>query len=259
MKKIIIGILTGMLMCVSSVYAFENPAVKDEAGFLSESEVSELETKLEAIRTEYDIDIAIYTETDMSGADAQQTADDIYDYNGYGAGENDDGMLLYVSQNPRNYHLTTYNRGHDIFGSSELSKIEDDILPHLKENDYYGAFLAYADCSESILESAAYDENYEFTLSDNLYFYGFVAVIALALSLVIALIAMLIKLSKMKTAVKKVDAEGYMKNGSVNISVSQDIFLYSTVTKVARPKESEQDTTHVSSSGRTHGGSGGSY
>ena len=52
-------------------------------------------------------------------------------------------------------------------------------------------------------------------------------------------------------------AANYVKPGSMNISVSRDLFLYSRITKTERPKESSG--THTSSSGRTHGGRGGSF
>ena len=64
------------------------------------------------------------------------------------------------------------------------------------------------------------------------------------------------KLSKMNTAVMQPGAANYMKPGSMNMDFSRDIFLYSTVSKREKPKES---STHTSSSGRTHGGRSGSF
>ena len=55
-------------------------------------------------------------------------------------------------------------------------------------------------------------------------------------------------------------ANNYLKNGSLNITDSSDIFLYSNVTRTAKPKNNDNDSsTHESSSGNTYGGGGGKF
>ena len=61
----------------------------------------------------------------------------------------------------------------------------------------------------------------------------------------------------MKTAVENDYAANYMKPGSMNLTMSRDLFLYSRITKTEKPKGGSD--THTSSSGRTHGGRGGSF
>ena len=100
MKKVI-SLLFVSLICITLIipcYAaeFENPPVVDTAEILSESQLEELTEKAEEVRQKYNFEVAIVTETEMSGYDAMATADDIYDYEGYGAGENDDGILLWM-------------------------------------------------------------------------------------------------------------------------------------------------------------------
>jgi len=55
-----------------------------------------------------------------------------------------------------------------------------------------------------------------------------------------------------------------MKSGSLNITESRDTFLYNTVTRTAKPKNTDSgssggSSTHTSSSGETHGGGGGKF
>ena len=102
MKKVI-SLLFVSLICITLIlpcYAaeFENPPIVDTAEILSESQLEELTEKADAIRQKYNFEVAIVTETKMSGYNAMATADDIYDYEGYGAGENDDGMAPVHSQ-----------------------------------------------------------------------------------------------------------------------------------------------------------------
>jgi uncharacterized protein len=84
-----------------------------------------------------------------------------------------------------------------------------------------------------------------------------VIIAALLIPLLVALILMKKKLKKMKTVVENDYAANYVKPGSMKLSVSRDLFLYSRITKTERPKSSSG--THTSSSGRTHGGRGGSF
>ena len=59
-------------------------------------------------------------------------------------------------------------------------------------------------------------------------------------------------------------ANSYIKENSLNVTRSEDQFLYSTVNKTAKAKETSSSSsggssTHTSSSGRTHGGTGGKF
>ena len=90
-----------LLMCFSvtvPVWAeFVNPPVIDNAGYLDAEQFNTLTAELNALREKYNFDVAVYTEEVMSGEDETNTADDIFDYNGYGAGSGKDGIMLYVS------------------------------------------------------------------------------------------------------------------------------------------------------------------
>lgn len=260
MKKRV-SVLLILIICIFSALpvsaAFTNPSVTDLAGLLTPEEAADVEAKLDALREEYDFDVAIYTEEVMSGDSAMETADDIFDYSGYGGGEDADGIMLYLSAEPRKYWLTTHGVGITVFNNNGLSYLKDEIVPFLQEDDYYNAFLIYVDRAELLLQMAADGEPYNESHMSLIYIICVVAA-ALLLPLLAAYIAMSFKLSLMHTAVKQDDAKNYMKPGSMSVDVSRDIFLYSTVIKTPRPKSTDSDT-HTSSSGETHGGSGGSY
>ena len=259
MKKVFSRIITILLvtMLLTSVFAaFDNPSIIDDAGYLMQSDLSALSQKLDNIRSKYDFEVAIYTESDMSSDTAEASADDIYDYNGYGAGDNDDGILLYICSDTREYHLTTHGKGIEYFNSNGLKYLESKFVPYLKEDDYYGAFDAFIESADELLEMAMSGNPYnEKTLSGK--YIIFVILACLIIPLLIAFGKMKGKLKKMKTAVENDYASNYMKPGSMNISFSRDLFLYSNITKTE--KEKSDSRTHTSSSGRTHGGSGGSF
>lgn len=144
-------IMSMILIPFINVFA-DMPAVVDEAGYLNAEENKEITERLDNIRYQYNIDVAIVIEDRMSGSTAQETADDIYDYRGYGLGSGSDGMLLYVSKTPRKYHFTTYGRGMEVFNDDALKYIESNVVPYMSNNDYYGAFTEYADTAEEVLK-----------------------------------------------------------------------------------------------------------
>ncbi len=287
MKKITSVLLALFLL---SSFAFTAlampPSVVDNAELLSEEEFNDLTEQLDKIREEYEMDVAVYTENEMSSYSAQASADDIYDYGGYGCGENDDGVLFYICMDTREYHFTTYSYGDEVFNYYALGEIEDTVIEYLSSGDYYTAFAAYADICRELLDSAAqgsyveepdyiddgyyeedyyYDYDYDYDEVDSELSPVAAISIAIVVSAIIALILTAVQMGKMKTAVKPPNAHNYIKSGGINLTSSRDIYLYSHVSKTAKPKNNSSSGSrtggggHVSSSGRSHGGRGGSF
>lgn len=249
-----------VLLCFVSaitVYAdFINPTITDSVGYLTEEQNKELSARLDKIREQYNFDIVFVSEDRISAYDAQAAADDIYDYNGYGYGENYDGILFYIADSERKYHFSICGSGETIFNENGLAYLEKKIVPYLKKDNYYAAVKSYADHTEELLEMAAEGKPFNKTQHSMKYIIC-VAAGALLLPLILAYFMMHKKLCAMKTAVKEDNAGNYMKPNSMNLDFSRDIFLYSTVTKTEKPKSSSG--SHTSSSGRSHGGRGGSF
>lgn len=259
MKKIFcfVTVLVICLACVMPAAAeFANPAVTDKAGYLTDEQFSDITKKLDEIRGKYNFDVSVYIEENMSGDSAMETADDIFDYDGYGAGAAKDGIMLYLSASPRKYWFTTHAYGEHVFNSNGLNYLENNVLPYLKDDDYYNAFVVYADKTEELLAMAVSGTPYNES-EDGWMFTLCVIVGALGIPLIVAFAAMKSKLRKMNTAVGQNYASNYVKNGSFNLVNSRDIFLYSSVTKSERVESSSD--SHTSSSGERHGGTGGSY
>ena len=86
----------------------QKPLLVDDAGLLTEEESSALLNKLEDISQKYENEVGIVTVNSLGGKTAEAYADDYYDYNGYGYGENDDGLLLLISMGEREWAISTY-------------------------------------------------------------------------------------------------------------------------------------------------------
>lgn len=259
MKRFVMMMITAV--CILSALTvsaeFKAPAVYDGAGYLTEEQNEQLSQRLSSLREKYNFDVAFVSEETLSASDAEAAADDFYDYNGYGYGENCDGIMFYIAKEERLYHFSTCGSGLTVFNDNGLKYLEGEIVPYLKDGDYYAAVSTYADRAEELLEMAANGTPFDETQHSTTYILCVLAA-ALFLPLIIAYIKMNKKLSQMKTAVKENYASNYMKPGSMKLDFARDIFLYSTVMKTEKPK-SDSSSSHTSSSGQTHGGRGGSF
>ena len=258
MKRIMILVVSVLcyLFALPAYAEFEQTPVSDEAGYLTKEQNAELTERLDKIRKKYKVDVAFVSEDRLSSYDAQNAADDIYDYNGYGYGENYDGILFYIADYERKYHFSTCGSGETIFNKNGLAYLEKKIVPYLKEGNYYAAVKSYADYTEELLDMAAAGKPFNKRQHSTKYIMCVIAGATL-LPLFLAYFMMKKKLSAMKTAVKEDNAGNYMKPGSMSMDFSRDIFLYSTMTKTEKPKS--DSGSHTSSSGRSHGGKGGSF
>lgn len=255
MKKTSFVIMLIILLCVSvmpfSAVAEQGPSLADIPGMLSDDEYEELSERLDSLRNTYNVDIAFIISDEIVTESAQSEADDIYDSYEYGVGENYDGILYFVCETTHEYAFSTCGRAIEIFNDDGLEYIDEAMLPYLKKGDYYQAGMVYADKCAELMGMAANGEPYKKKIN---ILYVIAGIILIPLAAAFAFMTR--KLSKMNTAVMQPGAANYMKPGSMNMNFSRDIFLYSTVSKREKPKES---STHTSSSGRTHGGRSGSF
>lgn len=242
---------------------FYNPAVTDSADYLTDDQIEELSKKLDALREKYGFDVSICIDAEQWGDSAEAAADDTYDYYFYGGGTEQDGILLYISKEPRSYHMSTFGYALTVFNDRGIAYMKSIIVPELKNDDYYAACTAYADGAAELLQMAADGNPYNKRVFDAAKMRQSVimgVIIALLLALIVARLTNKRKTAEMNTAREKADAHGYMRPGSFNLAMSQDVFLYSRTDRIKIQKESSSgSSTHISSSGRSHGGGGGSY
>ena len=95
------------------------------------------------------------------------------------------------------------------------------------------------------------------TLSD----YLFYLVISVAAGAVIAFFATSSMKRKLRTAVPQPAAHAYIREDGVQITKSKDLYLFSSVSRTPRPKNTGGggSRTHTSAGGRAHGGRGGKF
>ena len=238
------------------------PKVVDNAGVLTREEISELNQKLNELSDSYSLDVVIVTDTNENIKSAMDTADDLFDYGGYGVGEDRSGVLLYVNFSTRDWWISTRGYGIYVFTDDGIDYIGEQITDELGEGNYMEAFSGFASLCEDFIIQAKAGNPYT---ADNLPKGPFpvveILIISVVIGLVVALIYALVLRGQLKSVAPQDSAVDYITQGSVNVRDAGRVFLYRNVTRTERPKEtsSSSSSTHISSSGARHGGGGGKF
>lgn len=237
------------------------PRVWDEADLLTDEEEAALLSRFDEISDTHACDVAVATVTTTEGMDMQTFTDEFFMMNGYGVGENRDGILLMINMESRNWYISTTGFGITAITDAGLEYISEAFLPELSDGNYKEAFTIYADLCDDFLTQAETGEPYDV---DNMP-YEPLSLLWLPISILISMIIAAISTAVMKSSLKSVrsknEASDYTKEGSMKVENARDIFLYREIRrdKKAEEKPAGGSSTHTDSSGTKHGGGGGSF
>lgn len=251
-----------LMMPTMVTYANSLPKVVDMAGLISQDELQDLDTRCDSVGEQYGLDVVIVTDTNSSISSAMEEADDYFDYNGYGIGDDRSGVLLYINMSTRDYWISTRGYGITVFTDDGINYIGDQISAELSDGNYYQALSSFVDLCEDFACQAQTGRPYT---SSNLPKGPFPAIPYLIISVSIGCLAALIYSLKLKGELKSVapqnSAVDYISQGSVNVRDAGSIFLYRNVARTERVQSSSgsSSSTHRSSSGAIHGGGGGKF
>ncbi len=127
------------------VDAFESNNIKDYSDYLSESEVAELQNKVDEIANKYTLDTLVIITDNTDGKSLVTYANDFYIDNNYGLGERKSGILMVINTNDNKLYIQS--KGNAIFTLTYLTRknIEISVSKLLSDNDYYGASNTFLD------------------------------------------------------------------------------------------------------------------
>lgn len=257
-------VLAIAFMVINPVYASEHPGrVVDDADLLTDSQEERLSTECDRIAQKYGVDVVIVTEDTIGRASVVDYTDDFFDYNGYGMGTDRSGVLLLLVMDSRDWYISTRGYGIYAFTDAGIDYIGEKIVDEFSEGHYNDGFVRFTELAEDFIIKADEGKPYDVgNLPKGPYPVMVFIPVSLLIGLVIALISTGIMRAQLKSVRFNEEASDYVKSGSMNVSDAREIFLYSHVTRTAIPKSDSNSggsSTHVSSSGATHGGGGGKF
>lgn len=239
MKKFLCLILVLGLLAVPVLGS--STLVNDSEGLLTVEETIWLEQCYAAHAEKYGYTPSLVTMPSFDGKSAESYAGNYYDTYGYPY----DGILLLVSLSEGQWYILTNGACYDRISNDEVQGIGEAIVPYLRDGAYYEAFVRFAELSAEAYHNSNTSDSK--SIGKN---YGKTIGISMTVGMLLGLIATGIMAAQMKTVRNQSGASDYIRSGSMHLTNSRDIFLYSHVHRTPKPKSN-------SSGGSSHGGSRG--
>ena len=131
----------------------------------------------------------------------------------------------------------------EVINTEAINAIGAGIVPELSAANYAAAFDKFADLCADYLQS--YRDGFSFN-------FGKTLIICLGIGIVVGLIVTLVLKGRLKSVYKQNQANNYVKQDSMQVRVSNDLYLYREVSRAKKESSNK-------SSGSSRSTGGGSF
>lgn len=263
-------------MMLMLTVALADTQVQDDAGLFTADEIAEISAICDRIESAYPVDMFVLTSQDVPSGQTTAYADDYFDYNGLGMGDDRAGMLYLIDMHNRQCWISTRGVMIDYITDEREEGILDAGWDEMLDKEYGQSVIKVLKQTEKYLKQGRtsgqfrYDEVTGRRLTE-LYepenmLTGMEILIAVIAGLAVTgiFIASVNGKYNLKGSTYSYDLNGL---ASVKLSRNDSHFVREHVTRVKHPDppssshggSSHGSGTHVSSSGATHGGGGRSF
>lgn len=268
MKKLFSLALVLFLSLSVNLFAYDYSTLYDETGLLDTDDAELLWDMMEEVGSENKMGLYIYILKDFTESgysDIETFSEVLYTSEELGIDDESTGLLLVMSMADRDFDIVANgSKAHYTFTDYGKKVLQNAFIPYFKSNNWIGGFKAYVEAVNQELYSGAQgtpvDSYYD---SSDSYRRGEVnpmdsilicVIIGFALGFIIALITVLVFRSQMKTVHIAKDAEHYVLDDKVNITVRTDNFTHRDVSrrKIESSSNNHGGGTSISSSGFSH-------
>ncbi len=218
---------------IVAVASGEYRALIDNADLFTAEEEEMLIARINEINEKYNFDYTALTVTDNG------TYYDLVEYadNFRGLDDAADGVVFARNITTREYATSARGYGEVAFTYPDaFDRIDDIVVPFLKNDETFDAYMAHIDFTEELLESAYNGEVYTSPWYDQIEWESVMiaGAVGVAVSLMLAFGITGGMISAMKTAVKQTNARNYVRSGSFRLFDNRDIFIreFTTKTKI---------------------------
>lgn len=234
--------LTLVVMLAVSVSAAQMPRLVDAADLLSEEQEADLLAWLDQVSGELKCDVVIVTMDSCGGHSPDDVIEAYFDQYGFGYGTNRDGVVLLLSMAERDWRILSNGFAAEAITPGDIDRIGDDIVDELSAGEYFEAFMTFTTlCKWEIEDERSFD-------------FGSSLLISLVIGFVVAFIVTGIMRSKLKSVRSRTGAREYTVPGSMQLTHSNDLFLYRTLDRRRKPQQNTSVSRGGGGGGRNVGG-----
>ena len=236
----------------------------DAADLLTDSEEAELLKKLDSLSESHKSNVVILTVKEHAGR-IQDFADDYFDYNGFQADYNTSGVLFMLSMEDREWAISTHGSAAQAFTDYGQEHLMDQMMPYLRDGDYYGAFSEYINVSDRFFTMYEQGTPYDVDNSKPPMNPVAGAAVSILIGIVVAFAVIAFMAKDLHTVHMNASAAGYQSHSGIKMKVHHDTYVRTTTARTKLPENDNRSghsggsSMHTSSSGSSHGGSHGHF
>ncbi|MDR0813665.1 MAG: TPM domain-containing protein [Oscillospiraceae bacterium] len=233
--------------------------VYESVGLLSDDEVLYLNGKLAEISEKHSFAVVVATTYSLGGKSAELYGADFLESIDLALNGDTRCCILVIATEERDFGFATPTGvGSEVFTYSGQAHLDTFYLPYLREDDYFGAFLAYAAACDDFLNmyeaGTPYGSN-DYEDGDDGYVpytppyeNSFIKKVPIAavVALIVTIITTVVLSRQLKTVRPKREAKDYVVPGSLMLTRSLDRFTHKSISKV-----------RIDTDSGSHGGGGG--
>ena len=257
-KKVIVSLLFALCLLLGMTAAAHADAqidyVSDYAGLLSDTQRRDLNDRAAEIADEYNFGVFVVVVNDYKSYVNGSIADfseNVFHRYGLGRGQKEEGVLLAMSMNDRNYDIYAHGDfGNYAFTDYGKDQLANSFLDDFRRNDWAGGFRDFIKTSGDMLEKARNGQPVDTWIPDQAETGPRMTLGKLLVSLGVGCLTGGATVGGMKrqmnTAVRQTGAANYVAQGGVRLSNKRDDFVNRSVTRQVIPRQTN--------SGRPGGG-----
>jgi uncharacterized protein len=183
--------------------------VYDFADVFTEKQEKALYKKIKNYIKFNNMDMAIVTISENNKNSAMDYADDFYDYNDFGIGDERDGILMLIDMDTREVWISTTGKAMMVYDSYTIDKMLDGIFRKSPLTDSYW-------CAKKFVSVSFYYNKKQLIFS---------VLGCMLIAGAITFIVIKVQCDKHKTVYKKFSGEDYLQKGSFILDINTDRYI----------------------------------
>ena len=234
------------------------PRVVDDADLFTDEQEAAFAETLAELREKFGSDFVLFTDMSTHGLSRAVYAADFYTFNGYGVGDDFNGMVLFICMEPGNRGWWTAATGdcRRLITEQNINQIDDRLEPYMLRGNYAeGVANYYEDMSRLFATGHVPRAAWKNAL---------LAIISMVLGAIVGGGVLLFLRSGMKTVTQAAEADEYLVKDSFVLRNRRDYYLRSHTTRRRIERSGKGGGSsfsggYSSSSGRSFSGGGRSF
>lgn len=241
LKYVVLLLVMALMLCGFKDASSE---VDDGAGIFTNSEINDLNKKIQSLEKEIECQIVVVTVMDDTAASNEELAIQYDQDNKIGYKNTCDCVIMLLNMDPSDRGVFVYRNGKAEDVISDTDGLIDEFYDYLVDGDYYAAADEFVNQVESCYDD--YNMSFFERACQNILF---ALIGALVLSAII--VFFMVRSNKAKMTVNN---HTYLKNNDYNIHDRRDMYINTTVVQ----RKINNDNNSGGGGGGSHGGGSGS-